>query len=170
MPTQEASYKNEYSPQVALNVLNVNVVGAINVIEAFKTLLIRSKGSVLNVSSIYSKVPPDQTIYSDLIGEDGEQFKKPIYYGLSKSALNYVTKYYADDLAGDGVRVNTIIFGGIEANQPDSFKKRYTDKVPLKRMGNWSDVINIFQFILSNESKYITGNEFRIEGGFLNFK
>jgi NAD(P)-dependent dehydrogenase (short-subunit alcohol dehydrogenase family) len=170
VPTQEASYKNEYSPQVALNVLNVNVVGAINVIEAFKTLLIRSKGSVLNVSSIYSKVPPDQTIYSDLIGEDGEQFKKPIYYGLSKSALNYVTKYYADDLAGDGVRVNTIIFGGIEANQPDSFKKRYTDKVPLKRMGNWSDVINIFQFILSDESKYITGNEFRVEGGFLNFK
>lgn len=170
VPTQEASYKNEYSPQVALNVLNVNVVGAINVIEAFKTLLMRSKGSVLNVSSIYSKVPPDQTIYSDLIGEDGAQFKKPIYYGLSKSALNYVTKYYADDLSGDGVRVNTIIFGGIEANQPDSFKKRYTDKVPLKRMGNWSDVINIFQFILSKDSKYITGNEFRVEGGFLNFK
>lgn len=169
VPAMEASYKNEYSPQVALNVLNVNVVGAINVIEAFKTLLIRNKGSVINVSSIYSKVPPDQTIYSELVGEDGAQFKKPIYYGLSKSALNYVTKYYVDDLARDGVKVNTIIFGGIEVNQPDSFKKRYTDKVPLKRMGNWSDVINIFQFILSKESSYITGNEFRVEGGFLSF-
>lgn len=169
VPTHEASYNNEYSPQVALNVLNVNVVGAINVIEAFQTLLIRGKGSVINISSIYSKVPPDQTIYSDIVGEDGKQFKKPIYYGLSKSALNYVTKYYVDNLAGDGVRVNTIIFGGIEANQPVTFKKRYTDKVPLKRMGNWSDVINIFQFILSKESNYITGNEFRVEGGFLSF-
>jgi len=170
VPVQEVSYKNEYSPQVALNVLNVNVVGAINVIEVFKRLLIRSNGSVINVSSIYSKVPPDQTIYSDLVGEDGTQFKKPIYYGLSKSGLNYVTKYYVEELAGDGVRVNTIIFGGIEANQPISFKKRYTDKVPLKRMGNWTDVINIFQFILSKQSNYITGNEFRVEGGFLNFK
>ena len=169
VPIQKASYNNEYSPEVALNVINVNVIGAINVIEVFKSLLIRSKGSVVNISSIYSKVPPDQTIYSELIGEDGVQFKKPIYYGLSKSALNYVTKYYAVDLAGNEIRVNTIIFGGIEANQPAAFKKRYTDKVPLKRMGNWSDVINIFQFILSKESNYITGNEFRVEGGFLSF-
>jgi NAD(P)-dependent dehydrogenase (short-subunit alcohol dehydrogenase family) len=169
VPARNASYKNEYSPQEALNVFNVNVVGAINVIETFKMQLIRSKGSVINISSIYSKVPADQRIYSELIGEDGTQFKKPIYYGLSKCALNYVTKYYVNDLSEYGVRVNTVIFGGIEANQPDSFKKRYTDKVPLKRMGNWSDVINIFQFILSNETKYITGNEFQVDGGFLNF-
>lgn len=169
VPSLEASYKNQYSPQIALNVLNVNVIGAINVIEVFKSYLVRSKGSVINVSSIYSKVPADQTIYSDLIGIDGEQFKKPIYYGLSKCALNYVTKYYVLNLAEYGVRVNTIIFGGIEANQPILFKNRYINKVPLSRMGNWDDVINIFKFILLEESSYITGNEFFIEGGFLNF-
>jgi NAD(P)-dependent dehydrogenase (short-subunit alcohol dehydrogenase family) len=115
-------------------------------------------------------VPPDQAIYSDLIGADGEQFKKPIYYGLSKSALNYVTKYYVNDLAKDDVKINTIIFGGIEANQPNLFKNKYINKVPLKRMGNWCDVINVFKFLLLVESNYITGNEILVEGGFLCFK
>jgi NAD(P)-dependent dehydrogenase (short-subunit alcohol dehydrogenase family) len=170
VPAQEVSYINEYSPQLALNVLNVNVVGAINVIEVFKKLLIQSKGSLINVSSIYSKVPPDQRIYSDLIDKDGVQFEKPIYYGLSKSALNYVTKYYVDELSKFDVNINTIIFGGIEANQPASFKNKYINKVPLKRMGSWNDVINIFKFLLLDESSYITGNEFRVDGGFLSFK
>ena len=65
--------------------------------------------------------------------------------------------------------MNTIIFGGIEATQPKSFIKKYSNKVPLKRMGRWSDVINIFKFILQEESNYITGNEFRVDGGYLNF-
>jgi NAD(P)-dependent dehydrogenase (short-subunit alcohol dehydrogenase family) len=170
VPSLETVYQNEYSPEIAMNVLNVNVIGAINVIEVFKNLIIQSKGSVINISSIYSKVPPDQAIYSDLIGADGEQFKKPIYYGLSKSALNYVTKYYVNDLAKDDVKINTIIFGGIEANQPNLFKNKYIKKVPLKRMGNWCDVINVFKFLLLVESNYITGNEILVEGGFLCFK
>lgn len=167
VPARNASYKNEYSSEEALNVLNVNVVGAMNVIEKFKALLIRSKGSVINVSSVYSKVPADQRIYSELIGEDGTQFKKPIYYGLSKAALNYITKFYVNELSSCGVRVNTLIFGGVESNQPDSFKDRYVSKVPLGRMSSWGDVLNAFQFLLSNDSSYVNGIELTIDGGLL---
>jgi NAD(P)-dependent dehydrogenase (short-subunit alcohol dehydrogenase family) len=169
VPNINSTYNNQYSSKIALNVLNVNVLGAMNVIEVFKESIIKSKGTIINVSSIYSKVPADQKIYSDLIDNNGNQFKKPIYYGLSKAALNYVTKYYVEQLSEYEVKVNTIIFGGIEANQPASFKNKYSKKVPLKRMGKWSDVINIFKFILLEESNYITGNEFRVDGGFLNF-
>jgi NAD(P)-dependent dehydrogenase (short-subunit alcohol dehydrogenase family) len=160
---------NKYSPETALKVLNVNVLGAINVIEVFKESVIKSKGTVVNVSSIYSKVPADQKIYSGLIDSKGNQFMKPIYYGLSKAALNYVTKYYVDQLSLNDVNVNTIIFGGIESDQPESFKIRYKKKVPLNRMCQWDDVSNIFRFLLSEESNYITGNEFCIDGGYLCF-
>ena len=78
VPNVNTSYNNEYSSEIALNVLNVNVVGAINIIEVFKEQVIISKGSIINVSSIYSKVPPDQKIYSDIIDLDGKQFIKPI--------------------------------------------------------------------------------------------
>ena len=169
VPNINSSYNNQYSSEIALNVLNVNVAGAINVIEIFKELIIKSKGTVVNVSSIYSKVPADQNIYSDLIDNRGNQFKKPIYYGLSKAALNYVTKYYVDQLSEFEVKVNTIIFGGIDANQPESFKLKYENKVPLKRMGCWDDVINGFEFMLSKKSSYITGIELVIDGGFLCF-
>jgi NAD(P)-dependent dehydrogenase (short-subunit alcohol dehydrogenase family) len=169
VPNFNSYYNNQYSSEIALNVLNVNVLGAINVIEIFKESIINSKGTVINVSSIYSKVPADQNIYSDLIDNNGDQFKKPIYYGLSKAALNYVTKYYVDQLSEFEVKVNTIIFGGIVANQPESFKLKYMNKVPLKRMGCWDDVINVFEFILSKRSNYITGNELVVDGGFLCF-
>lgn len=168
VPSINSYNNNQYSSEIALNVLNVNVVGAINVIEVYKELIIKSKGTVVNISSIYSKVPADQNIYSDLIDNRGNQFKKPIYYGLSKAALNYVTKYYVDELSEFEVKVNTIIFGGIDSNQPESFKLKYKNKVPLKRMGCWDDVVNVFEFILSKKSNYITGNEIVVDGGFLN--
>jgi NAD(P)-dependent dehydrogenase (short-subunit alcohol dehydrogenase family) len=170
VPSEKSSNNEDYSSDMALKVLNVNVVGAINVIEVFKESIIESKGSIINISSIYSKVPPDQNIYSEIMDKNGKQFRKPIYYGLSKCALNYVTKYYVDQLSLYGVNVNTIIFGGIESNQPESFKIRYKKKVPLNRMCQWEDVINIFSYLLSEKSSYITGNEFCIDGGFLCFK
>jgi NAD(P)-dependent dehydrogenase (short-subunit alcohol dehydrogenase family) len=169
VPNLNSFFNNQYSSEMALKVLNVNVVGAINVIEVFKNLIIKSKGNVINISSIYSKVPADQKIYSDIIDNEGNQFEKPIYYGLSKASLNYVTKYYVNQLSEFDVKVNTIIFGGIEANQPESFKLKYMKKVPLKRMGCWDDVYNVFEFILSKKSTYITGNEILVEGGFLSF-
>jgi NAD(P)-dependent dehydrogenase (short-subunit alcohol dehydrogenase family) len=157
-----------YSSEIALNVLNVNVVGAMNVIEVFKDEIKKNKINIINISSIYSKVPPDQSIYSDIILDTGERFCKPIYYGLSKAALNYVSKFYVNELSKHGVRVNTLVFGGIDNNQPDSFKNKYTSKVPLGRMGNWEDVLNAFEFLLSNDSNYITGLELVVDGGFLN--
>jgi len=156
-----------YSSETAMRVINVNVVGAMNVIEIFRSDILENKVNIINVSSIYSKIPPDQSIYKDIIMKTGEQFRKPIYYGLSKAALNYVTKFYVNELSCYGVRVNTLILGGIEANQPDSFKERYNAKIPLGRMANWDDILNAFRFLLSNDSSYVNGVELTIDGGLL---
>lgn len=156
-----------YSAETAMRVINVNVIGAMNVIEIFKSIISENKVNIINVSSIYSKIPPDQSIYQNIILKSGEQFRKPIYYGLSKAALNYITKFYVNELSNCGVRINTLIFGGIEANQPDSFKERYKSKVPLGRMGSWEDVCNAFDFLLSNDSNYVNGIELTIDGGLL---
>jgi NAD(P)-dependent dehydrogenase (short-subunit alcohol dehydrogenase family) len=167
VPTEEHEYRTEFSYSDALKVFEVNVLGAINVIETFKDLLVINSGSIVNISSVYSIVPPDQTIYEDLIGLNGLQFKKPIYYGLSKAALNYVTKFYVEELSSFGVRINTVIFGGIENNQPLSFRRKYIKKVPLRRMASREDVVGIFKWLLSDSLGYITGNEFKVDGGFL---
>ena len=52
------------------------------------------KGSIVNIGSIYGMVSPKQNIYSH-IEKEGEIYKKPISYGVSKSGLMYSAKYFS---------------------------------------------------------------------------
>ena len=71
----------------------------------------------------------------------------------------------ASYLAKDRVRVNAVVLGGIENNQPESFKKYYNDRVPLGRMCLKEEIGGIFKFLASKEASYITGSVICIDGG-----
>lgn len=126
----------------------------------FYNLLKKSKsGSIVNISSIYGFMAPDWNMYS------GTNVHNPAGYGISKSGLIYLTKWLASSMAPK-VRVNSISPGGINRKQSVVFKKKYISKVPLGRMCKEDDIIGAVLFLSSDLSKYITGQNIVIDGGY----
>ena len=64
------------------------------------------------------------------------------------------------------IRVNCISPGGIIRNQPKNFVKNYSSQTLLKRMANENDLMGPILFFLSDHSKYITGQNLIVDGGF----
>ena len=136
--------------------LQVNVLALFSVCRSF--VKNNSSGSVVNFSSIYSKVSPRPEIYGG-----GE---KNIAYGVSKAAVNQLTRHLAVHTA-PSFRFNSIILGGVENNQNSMFIKDYSDNTPIGRMARVSDVNSAIEFLISIDSSYVTGAEIVIDGGWL---
>jgi len=90
-----------------------------------------------------------------------------VEYAAIKGGIINLTKYLASYLGGYNIRVNAISPGGVFNNQPEGFVKKYSEKVVLrKRMANTDDLIGVLLFLLSDASKYITGQNIVVDGGF----
>jgi NAD(P)-dependent dehydrogenase (short-subunit alcohol dehydrogenase family) len=148
------------------NVLDVNINGTFLVTQVFGSEMAKSKngGSIVNISSIYGIVSPDQSIY-DYKRKNGEIFYKPASYSVSKSALINFTKYLAVYWAESKIRVNTLVIAGVFNNQDDEFLEAYTKRIPIGRMANVNEYNGALVFLASDASKYMTGSELVIDGG-----
>lgn len=122
------------------------------------------RGSIINVSSIYGVVSPNQNIY-EYRRKGGEEFYKPVAYSASKSSLLNLTRYLATYWGKRNVRVNTLILGGVFNNQDEQFLENYCSRVPLGRMADESEYNGAVIFLLSDASTYMTGAEFKLDGG-----
>tara|TARA_A100001011_G_C14253853_1_gene819153 strand:- start:967 stop:1710 length:744 start_codon:yes stop_codon:yes gene_type:complete len=116
-------------------------------------------GSIINIASIYGVVGPDFTVY------DETSMTMPAAYSAIKGGLVNLTRYMASYFGSNNIRVNCVSPGGIFDNQDINFVKNYEKKVPLGRMGNPDDIAPSVSFLLSDDSKYITGQNLIIDGG-----
>lgn len=116
-------------------------------------------GSLINISSIYGVVGPDFSVYKDT------NMTMPAAYSVIKAGINNLTKYLASYYGKNNIRINCVSPGGIFDNQPKSFVKFYESKVPMGRMAITDDIAPSVVFLLSEESKYITGQNLIIDGG-----
>ena len=116
-------------------------------------------GSIINIASIYGVVGPDFTVY------DKTSMTMPAGYSAIKGGLINLTRYMASYFGSSNIRVNCVSPGGIFDNQDINFVKNYEKKVPLGRMGNPDDIAPTVSFLLSDDSKYITGHNLIIDGG-----
>lgn len=116
-------------------------------------------GSIVNISSIYGTVGPDFTIY------EGTNMTMPAAYSAIKGGIVNFSRYLASYYGPYGIRVNCVSPGGILDQQDDLFVKQYEKKVPMRRMGLPEDIAPSISFLLSDETKYITGQNLIIDGG-----
>tara|TARA_R110002096_G_scaffold132971_4_gene283703 strand:+ start:520 stop:1215 length:696 start_codon:yes stop_codon:yes gene_type:complete len=141
--------------------LNVNLTSLFSVCREYARN--NNEGAIVNVSSLYSSLSPDPTLYKAFPGDKKE---KHVAYGVTKAGVEQLTRHLAVHLAPD-FRVNAVAPGGIgEASQPDHFVKRFVNKTPMNRMMKQEDLFGIFMYLCSNASIYTTGQTFRINGGY----
>jgi NAD(P)-dependent dehydrogenase (short-subunit alcohol dehydrogenase family) len=154
-----------YTEESWNKVMKVNVSGVFLTSQIFgSTMAKNQKGSIINISSIYGIVSPDQSLY-EYKRKNGVEFYKPISYSVSKSALINLTKYLAVYWAKDNVRVNTLIIAGVFNNQDEEFINEYNRRIPIGRMANNDEYNGALIFLASDASKYMTGAELKIDGG-----
>ncbi len=137
--------------------LAVNLTGTMLCCQTFSSVLAKN-ASVINVASIYGVVAPKPTLYP-------EGFFKPAAYGVSKAGVINLSKYLAVYWAKRGIRVNCVVFGGVQNGQPESFITKYSDEAPLGRMATPSDFVGILTYLASQASSYSTGAVYHVDGG-----
>lgn len=116
-------------------------------------------GSMVNVASIYGMVGNDFNIYK------GTDIVPPPPYSAIKGGLINFTRFLASRYGNEGIRVNAVSPGGIFNHQPEAFVSAYEDKVPMKRMGTPEDIAPAVSFLLSDQARYITGQNLAVDGG-----
>jgi NAD(P)-dependent dehydrogenase (short-subunit alcohol dehydrogenase family) len=148
------------------SIMSVNMDGMFLVArEIGKTMCRQSGGgSIVQTASIYGVVAPDQRIYE---GSHylGREINTPAVYSASKAGVIGLTRHLATYWAESGVRVNSISPGGIESGQNSQFISKYSQKVPMNRMGRSEEIVGAVLYLSSDASSYVTGHNLVIDGG-----
>jgi NAD(P)-dependent dehydrogenase (short-subunit alcohol dehydrogenase family) len=125
----------------------------------------KSGGSIVNVSSTYGVVSPDQSVYA-YRRRSGVDFYKPVGYSVAKAGTLNFTRGLAEYAAPLGIRVNTLVPGGVrEAEHAPEFVTEYVRRTPLGRMANEDDYNGAILFLASRASAYMTGAMLVVDGG-----
>ena len=138
------------------HVIDVNLIGNFEVMKSFESALIASKGSIINIASMYSffgspRVPA---------------------YGASKAAIHQLTKSMALKYAPKGVRVNAIAPGFIITEQSQKGRddqehyQAVIKRTPFSRWGNPDDIAGSAIFLASDQAAFITGQTIVVDGGY----
>jgi NAD(P)-dependent dehydrogenase (short-subunit alcohol dehydrogenase family) len=148
------------------SIMSVNLDGMFLVArEVGKTMCHQSGGgSIVQTASIYGVVAPDQRIYEES-HYLGREINTPAVYSASKAGVIGLTRHLATYWAKSEVRVNSISPGGIESGQNSQFISKYSQKVPMNRMGRSEEIVGAVLYLASDASSYVTGHNLVIDGG-----
>ena len=148
-----------------LHTINVNLNGMFLVSKhVLKKAMIPAKsGSIINIGSISGMIGRDRRVYKDCPEMGGTT----VDYAAAKGGAINLTRDMAVHLAQYNIRVNCISPGGFERGQPESFIRAYEAQTPMRRMGqDGIDLKGIAAFFASEASRYCTGQNIAIDGGF----
>jgi NAD(P)-dependent dehydrogenase (short-subunit alcohol dehydrogenase family) len=164
-PVEEVGPFERYPEASFDEVMDVNVKGVVLCCQVVGGRMAEAgRGSIVNVSSIYGMLSPQQDLYEFRRQRD-EPYYKPVAYSVSKSALLNLTRYLATYWAKAGVRVNTLTLGGIFNEQPQEFLDAYGSRAPMGRMAYAAEALGAVVFLASDASSYVTGANIVVDGG-----
>ncbi len=146
--------------------IDVGLTGAFLCSQAFgAAMAARGQGVILNIASDLSVFAPDQRLYRKEGLPEDRQPVKPVTYSVIKTALIGLTRYLAAYWADRGVRVNALSPGGVQTGQPEEFVRRLIALIPMGRMAAPDEYQAAVQFLCSDASKYMTGQNIVMDGG-----
>ena len=122
-------------------------------------------GVILNIASDLSVFSPDQRLYAKEGIPQDSQPVKPVTYSVIKTALIGLTRYLATYWSNQGVRCNALSPGGVFNGQDDVFVDRLKNLIPLNRMANADEYRSTIQFLCSDASSYMNGQNIIVDGG-----
>jgi len=156
----------DYSLAEWRKIMAVNIDGMFLVAKAVGGQMVTqgSGGSIIQTASIYGIMASDKRIYEGSLYM-GLQISNPAVYSASKSAVVGLTRYLAAYWAENRIRVNALVPGGVESGQNDTFKQRYSARVPMGRMANGDEMVGAVIFLASEASSYVTGHALVVDGG-----
>jgi NAD(P)-dependent dehydrogenase (short-subunit alcohol dehydrogenase family) len=140
--------------------IRVNLTGVYLVArEGGKAMLKSGGGSMVNVSSTYGVVGPDHRIY------EGMKFNSLPSYAAAKAGVHGLTRWLATYWGDKGIRVNTLVPGGVENRHDPEFVRRYAERTPLRRMARREDMVGMVVYLMSDAAPYTTGQQYFVDGG-----
>jgi NAD(P)-dependent dehydrogenase (short-subunit alcohol dehydrogenase family) len=156
----------QYSLNEWRKIMSVNIDGMFLVAQAVGNQMIKqgTGGSIIQTSSIYGIMASDKRIYEGSYYL-GRQISNPPAYSASKAAVVGLTKFLAAYWADNNIRVNTLVPGGIESAQNQTFKDKYSARVPMNRMAQPHEMVGALVYLASDASSYVTGQSLVVDGG-----
>ncbi len=138
----------------------VGLTGAMLCSKIFGKMIITNKngGVIINVSSDLSVIAPNHQIYKKGVF-------KPVMYSVIKHGIIGLTKYISTYWNNKKLRCNAISPGAIENGQSKIFIKKLKKQIPLNRLAAKNEYRGAIQFLCSDSSKYMTGQNLIIDGG-----
>lgn len=156
----------DYSLDEWRKIMAVNIDGMFLVAQAVGRRMIEqgTGGSIIQTASIYGVFASDKRIYEGSFYL-GRQIGNPAVYSASKAAVVGLSKYLAAYWADKGIRVNTLTPGGVESGQNETFRQRYSARVPMGRMARGEEMVGTVIYLASDASSYVTGQTLLVDGG-----
>ena len=122
-------------------------------------------GVILTIASDLSVLAPDQRLYRKDGLPEYSQPVKPVTYSVIKAGLIGLTRYLSTYWADRGVRANALSPGGVSNDQGKEFVQRLTSLIPLGRMAYREEYRAAVQFLCSDASAYLNGQNIVMDGG-----
>lgn len=144
----------------------VGLTGAMLCAQVFGSVMEKQKaGVILNISSDYGIIAPDQRVYRKQGESFEEQTIKPVSYSVVKHGIIGLTKYLAVYWADKGIRVNTLCPASLENGQDEEFIRKISNLIPMGRMSTPDEYICTILYMISDATSYMTGATVVLDGG-----
>lgn len=148
------------------NDIAVGLTGALLCSQVFGEVMVsQGKGVVINISSDYGLIAPNQDIYRKEGLPEEQQVIKPVSYSVVKHGIIGLTKYLAVYWSKKGVRVNTLCPASLENGQDPEFVQKISRLIPMGRMSRPDEYVGTVLYMLSDASSYMTGATVVLDGG-----
>jgi NAD(P)-dependent dehydrogenase (short-subunit alcohol dehydrogenase family) len=145
----------------------VGLTGAFLCSQVFGTAMAKDNlgGVILNIASDLSVFSPDQRLYRKSNTPEEMQPVKPVTYSVIKAGLIGLTHYLSTYWADKNIRCNALSPGGVKNGQGEEFVQRLSSLIPLGRMAEHDEYRAAIQFLCSDASAYMNGQNIVMDGG-----